>query len=150
MMTLTSRKFWIGAALTLTVTIGAYGAEQAPFGLVDFEPVALKDGAGAKLDQAIVTYQDKAYEIRLNGLGVGGAIGVTVTVIGEVHGMTDIMDLEGVYVPELSGPGATDVSSDDLWLGNDHGVQIRLYTDDPDVVIAPGSDEVNLLFGWGQ
>lgn len=150
MTTFTSIKCWIGAALGLMVTTGVCGAEQTQFGLVDFEPIALKDGAGAKLEQAILTHQDKAYEIRMNGLGVGGAIGVTVTVTGEVHGLTDIMDLEGVYVTELTGPAATNVSSDDLWLQNNRGVQIRLYTDDPDVAIAPGGDEVTVLFGWTE
>ena len=150
MMTLTSMKRWTGAAVALMLSTGAYGVGQAQFGLVDFEPIALKDGAGVKLEQAILTHQGKAYEIRMNGLGVGGAIGVTVTVTGEVHGLTDIMDLEGVYVTELTGPAATDVSSDDLWLQNDRGVQIRLYTDDPDVVIAPGGDKVTVMFGWTE
>jgi hypothetical protein len=83
-------------------------------------------------------------------LGIGGATAVTVTVTGDVHGLTDLMDLEGIYVTALADPRVTDVSTDDLWIQNDRGVRIRLRTDHPDVAIAPGADEVSLLFGWGQ
>ena len=43
--------------------------------MIDFSPLFLKDSAGAKLEKAVFTYQGQAYEINLNGLGVGGASG---------------------------------------------------------------------------
>lgn len=60
------------------------------------------------------------------------------------------MDLEDIYVTAPADPSETDVSSDDLWIQSDRGVRIRLRTDNPNVAIAPGGDEVTLLFGWGE
>ena len=150
MTILTSIKHWTGAALALLIAANASGGSQITVGQLAFEPIPLKEAAGAKLERAILTYGDETYEVKVNGLGIGGATAVTVTVTGDVHGLTDLMDLEGIYVTALADPWVTDVSSDDLWIESDRGVRIRLRTDNPDVAIAPGGDEVRLLFGWGQ
>ncbi|EGV17689.1 hypothetical protein [Thiocapsa marina] len=150
MMTFTSKKQWTGAALALLITGSALGAPPVSVGQLEFEPIRLADAAGAKLERAILTYMDDAYEVRVNGLGIGGAAGVTVSVTGEVSGLKKLMDLEDIFVTSLADPSETDVSSDDLWIQSDRGVTIRLRTDNPNVGIAPGSDEVTVLFGWGE
>jgi hypothetical protein len=150
MFTLKSITQLTGAALALLIAATASGASQIAVGKLAFEPVRLKEASGAKLERAILTYGDEAYEVRLNGLGIGGAAGVTVTVTGAVRGLTNLMDLEDIYVTALADPSETDVSSDDLWIQSDRGVRIRLRTDNPNVAIAPGGDEVRLLFGWGE
>jgi hypothetical protein len=150
MMTFKSINQWTGAALALLIAAGASGASPSAVGQLAFEPIHIKEASGAKLERAILTYGDEAYEVRVNGLGIGGAAGVTVTVTGDVHGLTDLMDLEGIFVTALADPSETDVSTDDLWMESDRGVRIRLRTDNPDVAIAPGGDEVSLRFGWGQ
>ncbi|MFB1488647.1 MULTISPECIES: hypothetical protein [unclassified Thiocapsa] len=150
MTTLKSITHWTGAALALLIATGASGASPNTVGRLAFEPVHLNEAAGAKLERGILTYGDDAYEVRVNGLGIGGAAGVTVTVTGDVQGLTDLMDLEDVYVTALADPSETDVSTDDLLLQSVRGVRIRLRTDNQDVGIAPGGEEVRLLFGWGQ
>lgn len=150
MITFKSITQWTGAALALLIAATASGASQSGVGQLAFEPIRLKEASGAKLERAILTYGDEAYEVRLNGLGIGGAAGVTVTVTGEVRGLSNLMDLEDIYVTALADPSETDASSDDLWIQSDRGVRIRLRTDNPNVAIAPGGDEVKLLFGWGE
>jgi hypothetical protein len=141
---------WTGAALALLIAATASGASQIAVGQLALEPIGLKEASGAKLERAILNDGDEAYEVRVNGLGIGGAAGVTVTVTAEVRGLTNLMDLEDIDVTALADPSETDVSSDDLWIQSDRGVRIRLRTDNPNVAIAPGGEEVRLLFGWGE
>lgn len=139
-----------GAALALLISGGAYSALPPVAGLIEFAPIQLQDGGGAPLEQAILTYQGQGYDLILNGLGVGGVKGGKVTVTGEVYGLNDVADLEGVFVTELADAPAKEVSSDDLWLYGEHGASIRLHTDNSQITIAAGSDTVAVQFGEGQ
>ena len=139
-----------GAALALLISAGASSAPPSTVGLIAFSPLTLADGGGAPLGQAILTYQDQSYDVLLNGLGVGGAKGVQVTVTGEVYGLNNVTDLEGVYVTELADAPPTEVSSADLWLYSAGGASIHLHTDNPQVTIASGSDTVMVQFGQTQ
>ena len=136
-----------GAALALLISGGVSSAPPATAGRIAMSPVTLADGGGAPLGQAILPYQGQAYEVLLNGLGVGGAKGIKVTVTGEVVGLNDVADLEGVYVTELADAPPAEVSSEDLRLYREGGPSIHLHTDNPRVTIASGSDAVMVQFG---
>jgi len=139
-----------GAALALLISAGVSSAPPATVGLITFSPLTLTDGGGAPLGQAVLTYQGQSYDVLLNGLGVGGAKGVKVTVTGEVLGLNDIADLEGLFVSELADAPASQVSSNEVWLNSDRGVSIHLHTDNPAAAIASGSDTVVVQFGQVQ
>lgn len=136
-------QFVLAAALLLGS--GALNAAQTLAGVIDFSPLFLKDSAGAKLEKAVFTYQGQAYEINLNGLGVGGASGIEVKVTGEVYGLASMTDLEDTFVTDL-GQAQGEISSEDLWLYSPRGVSIRLQIDNPEAAIAPGGDAVTVAF----
>jgi hypothetical protein len=138
-----------GAALALLIGTGVYAAPPVA-GLLAFAPVQLKDSGGGPLEQGVLTYQGKGYDVQLNGIGVGGAKGVKANVTGEVYGLNQVTDLEGPFVTELADAPPTEVSSDDLWLYSERGVSIRLHTDNPQITIASGSDIVMVQFGSGD
>ena len=139
-----------GAALALLICGGAHSAAPTPTGLIAFAPLQLQDGGGAPLGQAILTYKNQNYDVTINGLGVGGTKGIKVTVAGEVYGLSNVTDLEGDYVSELSEAPATDVSSDDLWLYSQRGVSLHLHTDNAAATIATGGDQVLVQFGSAE
>ena len=139
-----------GAALAVLIGGGANAASPAPTGLIAFAPLQLQDGGGAPLGQAILTYQNRNYDVTIDGLGVGGAKGVKVSVAGEVYGLNNVADLEGDYVSELAEAPATDVSSDDLWLYSQRGVSLHLHTDTSAATIATGGDKVLVQFGSSE
>ncbi|WP_295388461.1 hypothetical protein [uncultured Thiodictyon sp.] len=138
-----------GAALALLISAGAYGAPAAT-ALLAFPTITLTDSGGAPLDQAILTTGQQSYDVMVNGLGVGGAKGLKVTVTGEVYGLANLTDLEGPFVTELADAPPTVVSSDDLWLYSERGVSILLHSGNPGVKLAAGSDTVMVQFGSAQ
>ncbi len=140
---------WAGVGLALLIATGAH-AVPPPAGVIDFTPVRLSTPEGAKLDNAILSYQGKAYEVRMNGVGVGGVVGVDVTVSGEVYGLNDLADIEGVFVTEPVDGEVAEGSGSDLWLYSERGVSLRLQTDNESVGIAPGGDAVSVLFGRSE
>ena len=140
----------IGAAVALLISGGVFSAPPTPAGVIAFSPIYLKESAGAKLAQAMFSYQGQTYEVTLDGLGVGGAVAINVTVTGEVYGLNNVADLAGIFVTELADDPAPAASSEDLWLFKDGGVSIRLQTDNPEVAIAPGGDAVTVRFGSGE
>jgi hypothetical protein len=133
-------------AATLLLGSGALNAAQTLAGVIAFAPLFLKDSAGAKLEKAVFTYQGQAYQINLNGLGVGGASGIEVKVTGEVYGLVSVTDLEDTFVTDLGQDAQEEASSEDLWLYSARGVGIRLQIDNPDAAIAPGGDAVTVAF----
>jgi hypothetical protein len=135
-----------GVALAVLISTSALAQPQGETALIQFTPVHLTEGSGAKLDQAVLTYRGESYEVRVNGLGIGGDVGVVVTVAGEIQGLADLMDLEDLFYADPSG----DLSAEELWLHSDAGVSVRLQTDAADVVVAPGGEAVSFLFGWGD
>ena len=137
-------------ALALLICGAAHSASPTPTGLIAFAPLQLQDGGGAPLGQAILTYKNQNYDVTINGLGVGGAKGIKVTVAGEVYGLSNVADLEGDYVSELAEAPATDVSSDDLWLSGARGVSLHLHTDTAAATIATGGDKVLVQFGSSE
>jgi hypothetical protein len=134
------------ASVVLAVLINTSALAQSggDIGTIEFIPLHLKESSGAKLEQAVLTYAGQSYEVRVNGLGVGGDLGVVVTVSGEIHGLSDLADLQDLFYADPAG----DLRSDELWLHSDAGVSIRLQTDAPEVAVAPGGEAVSLLFGW--
>jgi hypothetical protein len=132
-------------AATLLLGSGALNAAQTLSGVIAFAPLYLKDSAGAKLEKAVLTYQNQAYEINLNGLGAGGASGIEVKVTGEVYGLANVTDLEDTFETDL-GQAQGEVSSEDLWLYSARGVSIRLQIDNPEAAIAQGGDAVTVAF----
>lgn len=148
-----SNRIWqrlAGAAVALLISGGVGAATPTPDGVITFTPLNLTTGSGVKLEKAVIAYQGKVYDMRLNGLGVGGAIANGIKVSAEVYGLKTLSALEDTYVVDLadSTESAQDeISSDDLWLYGTHGVRIRMYTSTPGVTIAAGGDEVAVLLG---
>jgi hypothetical protein len=137
--------------ITLAVLIGSSAYSAPPSnGVIEFPPVTLQNSGGAPLEQVFLGYEGKTYEAVMNGLGVGGTKGITVTVTGEVFGLHNPTDLEGTYTTELADAPPKEVSSSDLWLYSSRGVSIQLHTDNPAATIASGSDIVMVQFVQAQ
>ena len=131
----------------LLISSGASSAPPSkPDGVIAFSPLDLTDDGGAKVKQAVFTYQGQAYEVKLHGLGVGGAKGNGVRVTGEVYGLKNVTDLEGAYETELAQDTRGTVSSETLWLYSERGVSIHLKTNNPQLSLAAGGDAVTVAF----
>ncbi len=129
----------------LLISSGASSAPPAkPDAVIHFSPLDLTDDGGAKVKQAVFTYQGQAYEVKLHGLGVGGAKGKGVKVTGEVYGLKNVTDLEDIYVTDLSQDTRGTVSSETLSLYSRRGVSIHLQTNNPQLSLAAGGDAVTV------
>jgi hypothetical protein len=133
------------AASVMLISSGVLSAPPAtPDGVINFSPLDLTDDAGAKVKQSVFTYQGQAYEVQLDGLGVGGAKGNGVKVMGEVYGLKNVTDLEDIYVTDLAQDTRGTVSSETLWLYSRRGVSIYLQTNNPQLSLAAGGNAVTV------
>ena len=135
-------------ALALAFMIGSSASAQSAgeVAVLEFNPIRLTDGSGAKLEEAILRIGDQAYEVRVHGLGIGGATRVVAQARGEIQGLNRLTDLEDLFHADP----AHDLDAQDLWLHSDAGVSIRLESGHPDLVIVPGGDAVSLRYGWNH
>jgi len=133
-----------GLVLALIMSGAAVSATLPPSGELGFAPVALLESAGAPVEKGILKFQGQEHRLKFSGLGMGGSEGLTVTLHGEIHGLVNLSDLEGNFTTDLTGAPVGEASLGDLWLYNDHGVSIRLHTDNPEVALAPGADTVTI------
>lgn len=141
-------KWATGAVLAVMISGGAFAQTTGDVAQIEFNPVDLTDSDGAKLGSAVLTYRDQTYPVRVNGLGIGGGTDVVVTVTGEVQGFADVAELEDLFYADPGLTPGADSGNEDLWLHSAGGVSIRLASDHPEVVVAPGGEAVSLHFGW--
>ena len=132
------------AAAALLISSGVLSAPPTkPDGVITFSPLDLTDDSGAKVKQSVFTYQSQAYEVKLDGLGVGGAKGNGVKVTGEVYGLKNVTDLEGEYTTELAQDKMGKASKESLWLYKG-GVSIHIQPNNPKLSLATGGDTVTV------
>ena len=133
------------AAAALLISSGVLSAPPTkPDGVITFSPLDLTDDSGAKVKQSVFTYQGQAYEVRVHGLGVGGATGKGVKVTGDVYGLKNVTDLEGEYTTELARDTTGKASKESLWLYKGD-VSILLQTNNPKLLLAAGGDMVTVI-----
>ena len=136
---------WLtGLVLAFIMSGAALSATLPPSGELGFAPARLKEAGGVPVEKGTLKFQGQEYRLKFSGLGMGGSEGVTVTLQGEIFGLAKLSDLDGNFTTDLTGAPVGEASLGDLWLYNDHGVSIRLHTDNPEVTLAPGADAVTI------
>ena len=144
------------AVVALLIGNSGFSAPQNPDTVITFLPIDLVDEQeGAKVQEGSLTYKGARYEVKLNGLGVGGGHGKGVMVIGEVYGLANIADLEGTYISELAQDQTGRASSVTLRLDKNTPpvsapLSIILRTANPKLSFATGSDEVTVRLIQGK
>ncbi len=79
------------------------------------------DIGGGKLD-----YEGKTYDVKMDGLKLGGFGVHKMDIDGDVYDLNDIADFDGVYTTAEVGFTVADKGKGDFWLKNDKGVKLRL------------------------
>ena len=138
------------ALIAIAINTAAYADSQPLSATIEFDPINVVDDAGAKINNAILTYQGTKYLINFDGLSVGGTKGVQVLVTAEVYGLNNLNNFANNYANELIQDNSDVASSNSLWIINDQGVAINLHTNNPDLSLASGGDFASVGFGKAQ
>ena len=135
------------ALMTLAINTATYADSQPLSATIEFDPINVVEDAGAKINNAILTYQGTKYLINFDGLSVGGTKGVEVILTAEVYGLNNLNNFANNYVNELTQDNSDAASSNSLWIINDQGIAINIHTNNPDLSLASGGDAVPVGFG---
>lgn len=89
-----------------------------------------------------LTFNGKTYPFRLFGsvIGPGGADRITAS--GEVYKLSDISDFPGRYTQGSGPAGLSRGGEGQLWLQNNAGVIMHLYSTSSGVLLSIGKEEV--------
>ncbi|MEI7995945.1 MAG: hypothetical protein WCH01_13695 [Methylococcaceae bacterium] len=135
------------ALIVLSIHNVSHAAPQALSATMEFQPINLINDAGAEVKNATLIFQNKSYSIQFDGLSVGGAKGVQVTLTAEVYDLNNINAFADKYVNELSQDNSDVASTDSLWIYSKQGVRINLHTNNPELSLASGGESVSVGFG---
>lgn len=98
--------------------------------------------AGLGGGSGTLTFNGRSYPFRLIGsvIGPGGADRITAS--GEVYKLTDVKDFGGRYTQGSGSAGLSRGGEGQLWLENNAGVIIHLYSTSTGVLLSLGKEEV--------
>lgn len=135
------------ALITLGMHKVSYAEPQTLTATIEFPAIDVLEDAGAKVKTATLKFQNKSYPITFDGLSVGGAKGVQVTLSADVYNLNTLNELPNNYVNELTQDNSNLASSDSLWLYSNKGISINLHTNNPQLSLASGGESVSIMFG---
>jgi hypothetical protein len=121
-------------ALTAVMLVGslwlATGTAMATEGVQTGTIVIKEDQVmwivGGEIGGGKLTYEGKTYDIKLDGLKLGGFGAHKMDLDGEVYDLNDLADFDGIYSAAEVGFTVADKGKGDFWLKNDKGVKLRL------------------------
>jgi hypothetical protein len=118
--------------------------EQSIQGLTPDGTVSLTETfvAGVGGGSGTLTYNGQTYPFRLVGsvIGPGGADRITAS--GEVYKLTKVADFAGRYTQGSGKAGLAEGGSGQLWLQNEAGVIMHLYSTSKGVLLSFGKEEI--------
>jgi hypothetical protein len=89
-----------------------------------------------------LTFNGQNYPFRLIGsvIGPGGADRITAS--GEVYKLSNVNDFAGRYTQGSGAPGLSESGHGQLWLQNNAGVIMHLYSTSSGVLLSIGKEEI--------
>jgi len=138
-------------AVAVTAMLGAAGCSalnvpnsQSIQGLTPSATVSLTETfvAGVGGGDGTLTFNGQNYPFRLIGsvMGPGGADRITAS--GEVYKLSDPQQFEGRYTQGSGSAGLSQSGQGQLWLQNNAGVIMHLYSTSSGVLLSIGKEEV--------
>jgi hypothetical protein len=121
-------------ALTALMLVGslwsAAGVAMAEEGVKSGTLVIKEDQVmwivGGDIGGGKLTYEGKTYDIKMDGLKLGGFGVHKMDIDGDVYDLNNLADFDGVYTAAEVGFTVADKGKGDFWLKNDKGVKLRL------------------------
>jgi hypothetical protein len=98
--------------------------------------------AGVGGGSGTLTFNGQSYPFKLIGsvIGPGGAERITAS--GEVYKLSDVKDFAGRYTQGSGSAGLSQSGQGQLWLQNNAGVIMHLYSTSSGVLLSVGKEEV--------
>lgn len=146
-------KLFAVTALALAATLAVAGSSQAkpkpapvPAATATFYGDNVAVGASYTWGTGVLTFKDKAYSFKVNGLSIVGLGVAKVTGKAEVYNLKSIEDFAGLYGAAGAGGAIIEAGGGTAVLRNEKGVTIRVHTQDKggDVNVAAGGVLVTL------
>jgi hypothetical protein len=137
------------ATLTLMLALPACSAlkvptEQSIQGMTPSGTVSLTETfvAGAGAGSGTLTFNGGTYHFQLIGsvIGPGGADRITAS--GEVYKLSNVSDFGGRYTQGSGTAGLSKGGEGQLWLENNAGVIMHLYSTSSGVLLSLGKEEI--------
>ena len=142
-----------GVALAAALGLGGCSAmkvptEQSIQGLTPSGTVSLTETfvAGYGGGSGTLTFNGQNYPFRLFGsvIGPGGADRITAS--GEVYKLSNVNDFTGRYTQGNGSAGLSRSGQGQLWLQNNAGVIMHLYSTSSGVLLSIGKEEIIIRF----
>ena len=137
------------AAVTVLLSMAACSAMRTPDaqsiqGLTPSGSVTLNEtfAAGFGGGSGTLTFNGRIYPFRLVGtvFGPGGAERLTAS--GEVYKLSEARDFGGRYTQSSGAAGLSKSGAGELWLQNNAGVIMRLYSHAQGALLSLGKEEI--------
>ena len=135
----------VPAVLAFACTTGAAFADKPkPVGTVSISAKQISFLVSGQRGGGTLRFKGKSYQFKIGGLGVGG-IGVAKLVArGEVYDLKKASDFYGAYGAARIGWAIGDASSGQMWLKNQRGVILHLWTDREGLMLSMGADVIQI------
>ena len=143
-----------GSAFAVIITLGGCSTLNVPTaqsiqGLTPSSRVRLTEtfvveaGAGS----GTLSFNGQTYPFRLLGSVIGPGGGADrITASGEVYKLSKLKDFEGSYTQGNGPAGLSQAGAGQLWLQNNHGVIMHLYSTSSGVLLSIGKEEIIVRF----
>src|SRR5262245_19451294 len=95
----------VAASVCLPLWGGARAAEEQPDAAFTLDADSIAAGVGTSWGAGVLTYKDKSYAFKINGLSVGAVGATRATTSGEVFNLKKVDDFNGNYL--AAGAGLT-------------------------------------------
>ena len=137
----------LALALVFSWSPQAVPAEE-PSATVHISQVQVALLVSGNLGGGELSFQGRKYPFRIGGLGYGGLGASKLEAYGEVYGLTNAADFEGMYVQARVGAvaGTEQAGKGGMWLSNSKGVKMRLQSQREGLALALGGDAVYIEY----
>jgi hypothetical protein len=129
----------LGACSTLNVPTAQSIQGLSPSGTVTLTETFV-GGAGAGKGTLIFNGQSYPFELIGSVIGPGGADRITAS--GEVYKLSNVNDFGGRYTQGSGSAGLSQGGQGQLWLQNNAGVIMHLYSTSTGVLLSIGKEEI--------
>jgi len=101
--------------------------------------------ASAGEGSGVLTFEGRSYPFKLIGsiLGPGGAVRINAE--GNVYKLSRVSDFAGRYNQSSGGAGLAQGGAGELWLQNQNGVIMHLYSRTSGMMLSLGREEIVVL-----
>ena len=100
----------------------------------------------ANLGGGTLTFQGRTHDFVIGGLGIGGVGASAFKATGQVYGLRNASDFEGVFGQTRSGYVVGEKGKGKLWLENNNGVVLALTPERKGLALSLGADGVVVKF----